>query len=219
MQVSLMMNRLRELQTSEAISHVPPTQTAQNLPEDPQDKTAGTSSVAKEQQDKTEPDVGEEDEKKENYDESSSSASEVDHQPPIASVQASYGCSCCSTYLLQDSPHQGRPEMEVTQGEGGGKAKKQAIKENGRKAKQKLNFTVSSRSEEGQDKEAGSSETSEPTPSCSSWSEMSSMLIGSDYSLSPLSSAMEQRLILQYLTPLGEYQEVRVLTSDFGNNS
>lgn len=218
------MNRLRELQTSEAISHVPPTQTAQKLPEDPQDRTAGTSSVAKEQQNKTEPDVGEEDERKENYDESSSSASEDDLNPPLVSVQANYGCSCCHTHLLQDSPRQGRPEsaskkMKVTQGEGGGKAKKQAVKENGRKAKQKLNFTVSSRSEEGQDKEAGSAETSEPPPSCSSWSEMSSMLIGSDYCLSPLSPAMEQRLILQYLTPLGEYQEVRVLTSDFGNSS
>uniref|UniRef100_A0A4W6BU36 DDB1- and CUL4-associated factor 1 n=1 Tax=Lates calcarifer TaxID=8187 RepID=A0A4W6BU36_LATCA len=46
-----------------------------------------------------------------------------------------------------------------------------------------------------------------PTNS-SSWSEMSSMVIGSDYRLSPLSPAMEQRLILQYLTPLGDYQEL-----------
>lgn len=47
-------------------------------------------------------------------------------------------------------------------------------------------------------------------PASSSWSEMSSVLIGSEYSLSPLSRAMEQRLILQYLSPLGDYQEVRV---------
>lgn len=46
-------------------------------------------------------------------------------------------------------------------------------------------------------------------PTCSSsWSELRPMLIGSDYSLSPLSPATEQRLILQYLTPLGDYQEV-----------
>lgn len=41
-----------------------------------------------------------------------------------------------------------------------------------------------------------------------SWSEMSPWVIGTNYSLFPLTSAIEQRLILQYLTPLGEYQEV-----------
>uniref|UniRef100_A0AAX7VV88 DDB1- and CUL4-associated factor 1 n=1 Tax=Astatotilapia calliptera TaxID=8154 RepID=A0AAX7VV88_ASTCA len=44
--------------------------------------------------------------------------------------------------------------------------------------------------------------------STSSWSEMSSVMIGTDFRLSPLSPAMEQRLILQYLTPLGDYQEL-----------
>uniref|UniRef100_A0A3P8YQZ6 DDB1- and CUL4-associated factor 1 n=1 Tax=Esox lucius TaxID=8010 RepID=A0A3P8YQZ6_ESOLU len=42
----------------------------------------------------------------------------------------------------------------------------------------------------------------------SSWSEMSSWVIGTNYSLYPLTPAMEQRLILQYLTPLGDYQEL-----------
>lgn len=42
----------------------------------------------------------------------------------------------------------------------------------------------------------------------SSWSEMSPWVIGTSYSLSPLTPGIEQRLILQYLTPLGEYQEV-----------
>ncbi|KAJ7999324.1 hypothetical protein DPEC_G00193200 [Dallia pectoralis] len=42
----------------------------------------------------------------------------------------------------------------------------------------------------------------------SSWSEMSSWVIGTNYSLYPLTPTMEQRLILQYLTPLGDYQEL-----------
>nr|XP_014341962.1 PREDICTED: protein VPRBP isoform X2 [Latimeria chalumnae] len=42
----------------------------------------------------------------------------------------------------------------------------------------------------------------------SSWSEMSPWVIGTNYTLYPLTPAIEQRLILQYLTPLGEYQEV-----------
>ena len=41
----------------------------------------------------------------------------------------------------------------------------------------------------------------------SSWAEMEPYVIGS-YRMSPLTPQMHQRLILQYLTPLGEYQEV-----------
>ncbi|KAH9512614.1 DDB1- and CUL4-associated factor 1, partial [Bulinus truncatus] len=41
----------------------------------------------------------------------------------------------------------------------------------------------------------------------SSWAEMRPLMIGS-YSLWPLTSAMKQRLILQYLTPLGDYHEL-----------
>lgn len=64
-----------------------------------------------------------------------------------------------------------------------------------RKVKQKLSFSETERAP---------SELSN-----SSWSEMSIWVIGTNYSLSPLTAAIEQRLILQYLTPLGEYQEVR----------
>ncbi|KAI0224040.1 DDB1- and CUL4-associated factor 1 [Lamellibrachia satsuma] len=48
-----------------------------------------------------------------------------------------------------------------------------------------------------------------PTKECSnsSWAEMEPYVIGS-YCMSPLTSEMHQRLILQYLTPLGEYQEL-----------
>ncbi|MEE6526673.1 hypothetical protein FKM82_027454, partial [Ascaphus truei] len=64
-----------------------------------------------------------------------------------------------------------------------------------RKAKHKLSFSEAERAP---------SELSN-----SSWSEMSLWVIGTNYSLHPLTPAIEQRLILQYLTPLGEYQEVR----------
>lgn len=85
--------------------------------------------------------------------------------------------------------------------------KRRAVKENGRKAKQKINFTSSSGKTED---EGERGDASEQPANSTSWSEMSSMVIGSDYSLSPLSLAMEQRLILQYLTPLGDYQDVRL---------
>uniref|UniRef100_A0A7N8XXC0 DDB1- and CUL4-associated factor 1 n=1 Tax=Mastacembelus armatus TaxID=205130 RepID=A0A7N8XXC0_9TELE len=93
---------------------------------------------------------------------------------------------------------------EAEDGQGGGR--RRAVKENGRKVKQKLNFTSSSSSScrtEGQRLDLSEQ------PICSStWSAVSPMVIGSDYCLSPLSPAMEQRLILQYLTPLGDYQEL-----------
>ncbi|RUS87998.1 hypothetical protein EGW08_004276 [Elysia chlorotica] len=41
----------------------------------------------------------------------------------------------------------------------------------------------------------------------SSWAELVPLVIGS-YSLQPLSNSMKQRLILQYLTPLGDYHEL-----------
>ena len=44
----------------------------------------------------------------------------------------------------------------------------------------------------------------------STWSELEPYVIGS-FSLEPLTLGMKQRLILQYLTPMGEYQEVGFL--------
>lgn len=76
-------------------------------------------------------------------------------------------------------------------------------KENGRKAKQKLNHISA-----GPEQEEQREEESEKSSNGTSWSEMSSMVIGSEYSLFPLTAAMEQRLILQYLTPLGDIQEL-----------
>lgn len=47
-----------------------------------------------------------------------------------------------------------------------------------------------------------------PETSNSSWAEMSHYMFGT-FCMYPLTSAMQQRFILQYLAPLGEYQEVR----------
>lgn len=69
-------------------------------------------------------------------------------------------------------------------------------KENGGRVKQKLNFSLV-------EPERSFSELSN-----SSWTEMSPWVIGNNYHLYPLTPGIEQRLILQYLTPLGEYQEV-----------
>lgn len=80
---------------------------------------------------------------------------------------------------------------------------KSPVRETGRKAKQKLNY-VSSEPEEVEQR----GEEAEHSTNGTSWSEMSSMVIGSEYCLSPLTPAMEQRLILQYLTPLGDIQEL-----------
>uniref|UniRef100_A0AAX7SWH4 DDB1- and CUL4-associated factor 1 n=1 Tax=Astatotilapia calliptera TaxID=8154 RepID=A0AAX7SWH4_ASTCA len=107
------------------------------------------------------------------------------------------------TSVAPDSASRETEDMQG--GRGGGGGKKWAIKENERKAKQKLNITNSS-DRSGEDAER--TEASEQPASTSSWSEMSSVMIGTDFRLSPLSPAMEQRLILQYLTPLGDYQEL-----------
>lgn len=103
-----------------------------------------------------------------------------------------------------DSGHKTSSRMNsATKPEEGGlrksKSAKQGDRENFRKAKQKLGFS-----------------SSEPDRtfvelSNSSWSEMSPWVIGTNYTLYPMTPAIEQRLILQYLTPLGEYQEVSLL--------
>ncbi|XP_039626969.1 DDB1- and CUL4-associated factor 1-like [Polypterus senegalus] len=84
------------------------------------------------------------------------------------------------------------------------KIEKKFEKDGVRKAKQKLNFSL-------------------PEPdrvfnelSNSSWSEMSPWVIGTNYHLYPLTPAIEQRFILQYLTPLGEYQELLAVFMQLG---
>ncbi|KAM4651260.1 DDB1- and CUL4-associated factor 1 [Discoglossus pictus] len=72
-----------------------------------------------------------------------------------------------------------------------------------RKVKQKLTFSETERAHN--------------ELSNSSWSEMSLWVIGTNYSLYPLTPEIEQRLILQYLTPLGEYQELLPIFMQMGS--
>lgn len=203
-----MIKRLHELQSQQATSHFSATHTSENLPQDSQAETAQTSSVTTSQQDTMEL---EEEARNERAGESSRTTSNTKPTSLLGSAQKNGGRSSSSARLLpgfvyQVAPDSASRETEDMQGGRGG-GKKRAIKENGRKAKQKLNFANSS-DRSGEDAER--TEASEQPASTSSWSEMSSVMIGTDFRLSPLSPAMEQRLILQYLTPLGDYQEVGV---------
>ncbi|XP_039099557.1 DDB1- and CUL4-associated factor 1 isoform X4 [Hyaena hyaena] len=85
------------------------------------------------------------------------------------------------------------------------KSGKQGDRESFRKAKQKLGFSTS-------DPDRMFVELSN-----SSWSEMSPWVIGTNYTLYPMTPAIEQRLILQYLTPLGEYQELLPIFMQLGS--
>ncbi|NXX18129.1 DCAF1 factor, partial [Podargus strigoides] len=82
---------------------------------------------------------------------------------------------------------------------------KQHERDGFRKAKQKLGFSASE------------PERMFVELSNSSWSEMSPWVIGTNYTLYPLTPAIEQRLILQYLTPLGEYQELLPIFMQLGS--
>ncbi|XP_076411815.1 DDB1- and CUL4-associated factor 1-like isoform X2 [Peromyscus maniculatus bairdii] len=50
----------------------------------------------------------------------------------------------------------------------------------------------------------------------SSWSEMSPWVIGTNYTLYPMTPTIEQRLLLQYVTPVGEYQELLPIFMQLG---
>lgn len=205
-----MIKRLHELQSQEATSHFSATHTSENLPQDSQAETAQTSSITMAQQDPMEM---EEEARNERAGESSRTTSNTKPTSLLGSAQKNGGRSSSSARLLPGFVYQvaldsaSRETEDMQGGRGGGGGKKRALKENGRKAKQQLNFTNSS-DRSGEDAER--TEASEQPASTSSWSEMSSVMIGTDFRLSPLSPAMEQRLILQYLTPLGDYQEVGV---------
>ncbi|KAM9786000.1 DDB1- and CUL4-associated factor 1 [Neosynchiropus ocellatus] len=85
--------------------------------------------------------------------------------------------------------------MYQSMSDGSSYLKRKAERESGRLSRQKLNFSLP-------EPERNFNELSN-----SSWSEMSPWVIGNNYHLYPLTPEIEQRLILQYLTPLGEYQE------------
>ncbi|XP_029991164.1 DDB1- and CUL4-associated factor 1-like isoform X2 [Sphaeramia orbicularis] len=208
--VPVMIRRLRELQCEEAQSNCSPAKTSNNLPQDSQVDGTQTSS---DQQDKTEKEtVPDEEQRKGGCEESSRTTSKSTSKDTTSSTaQKNATCSSSggsgSTRLFPDFIYQASPdtlsrEMEGRQGGRGGGGRKRICKENGRKAKQKMNFSSTPHDE------ANGQDDSDQPANTTSWSEMSSMVIGSEYSLSPLSRAMEQRLILQYLTPLGDYQEL-----------
>lgn len=202
-----MIKRLHELQSQEATSHFSATHTSENLPQDSQAETAQTSGVTTAQQDTMEMEA-----RNERAGESSRTTSNTKPTSLLGSAQKNGGRSSSSArrlpgFVYQVAPDSASRETEDMQGgRGGGGGKKWAMGYE-RKAKQKLNITNSS-DRSGEDAER--TEASEQPASTSSWSEMSSVMIGTDFRLSPLSPAMEQRLILQYLTPLGDYQEVGV---------
>ncbi|XP_043978236.1 DDB1- and CUL4-associated factor 1-like isoform X3 [Gambusia affinis] len=200
--VSMMIKRLHELQSAEHTSCSSPTHTVRNLPQDSQDEAPHTSNVTKHQQIQTE--FSEEETEEKNVAESSRSISKGKSLAQRISEGSSSSARLLPSFVYQASPQLTSKEKDDTQGgeEGGGGTKQV---ENGRKTKQKLQFTTSP---SGTEDEAEGTATSEKPSGSSSWSEMSSILIGSEYRLLPLSPTMEQRLILQYLTPLGDYQEL-----------
>ncbi|KAF0034720.1 hypothetical protein F2P81_012478 [Scophthalmus maximus] len=210
--VPVMIQRLHELQAEEAKNHLSPA-TSQNLPQDSQVEATRTSTISTNQRDKTEgEDVGED-----GHGENGRPVSKACSKPLslLGSAQKNGVSSSSSSSSSSGSSSNRPPPDSVYQASGDaasretedrrGGLKRRAVKENGRKAKQKINFPSSS--SYGADEDLDRTRTSDQ-PTSSSWSEMSSMVIGSEYCLSPLSPAMEQRLILQYLTPLGEYQEL-----------
>uniref|UniRef100_A0A3P9JK53 DDB1- and CUL4-associated factor 1 n=1 Tax=Oryzias latipes TaxID=8090 RepID=A0A3P9JK53_ORYLA len=95
------------------------------------------------------------------------------------------------------STHPGLPD-------GSSYLKRRTERETARTSKQKHSFSLP-------EPERSFSELSN-----SSWSEMSPWVIGNNYHLYPLTPEIEQRLILQYLTPLGEYQELLAVFMQMG---
>lgn len=196
-QVPVMIRRLCDLQ-SQVKSR--PTEPVQNRPQ----VEERYPSKSTEQQDGTEEDdVADDKERKERDGERPKGRSKHLSLLPSELKNGDGVCGSSSTRLLPDFVYLASPDPEDRQGGRGG-GKSGVGKENGRKAKQKLNFTSSCQTEDG----TGTKDASGQLTSSISWSEMSCMVIGSDYTLSPLSPATEQRLILQYLTPLGDYHEV-----------
>ncbi|TTC88577.1 DDB1- and CUL4-associated factor 1 [Bagarius yarrelli] len=123
----------------------------------------------------------------------------VSPEPKKSSSQVSSGVKGVMKFAL---PQQA--DSATTPGEGARNFKKWTGSENCRKVKQKLNFSLP-------EPERSFSELSN-----SSWSEMSPWVIGNSYHLYPLTAGIEQRLILQYLTPLGEYQELLAVFMQLG---
>ncbi|XP_037304281.2 DDB1- and CUL4-associated factor 1-like [Pungitius pungitius] len=155
---------------------------------------------------------------------------------PMRPAQKNCSTRLLPDFVYQARSSRETEDRQEGGGGGGGGGRRRAVMEYGRKAKQKLKYSSSScrkgekqekekekqqeddddgdndddedKEEEEEEEEGERCDSSDLLAGSSSWSEMSSMVIGSDYCLSPLSPPTEQRLILQYLTPLGEYQEL-----------
>lgn len=177
-----MIQRLHELQTKNLDGHcVNLTETPQVLPPDYQVHNTQTSSLSKGHGDQT-------------YEKARSEDQSKTSTKPLSPLRPAQENGITSTQtpppgsVLQNRNSSSKRTEEKQGG------RRRGMKENNQKAKQKT-------CEE-------SDSSNPPISTTASWSEMSTIVIGLDYCLSPLSSAMEQRLILQYLTPLGEHQEV-----------
>ncbi|KAL0977951.1 hypothetical protein UPYG_G00163700 [Umbra pygmaea] len=224
--VPLMLTRLRELQDREsqggqAVKRPLPYTTCQPLTiEEPTDPHAYKEEGSTSQQMTPAADMEEGRKKpKERLGETVSSSS---YNPPAWSRpkpsfhlgKAQKTSSCVSVKPTPDPLYQPAPGLQISLGETDTRGpvsealerkRPAVVRENGGKATQKLHFMSSSSA----DPESSSScAASTDLPNSSSWSETSSWVIGVNYSLHPLTPAMEQRLILQYLTPLGDYQEL-----------
>uniref|UniRef100_A0A3P8W8V5 DDB1- and CUL4-associated factor 1 n=1 Tax=Cynoglossus semilaevis TaxID=244447 RepID=A0A3P8W8V5_CYNSE len=180
--VSIMIQRLHELQTKNLDGHcVNLTETPQVLPPDCQVHNTQTSSLSKGHGDQT-------------YEKARSEDQSKTSTKPLSPLRPAQENGITSTQtpppgsVLQNRNSSSKRTEEKQGG------RRRGMKENNQKAKQKT-------CEE-------SDSSNPPISTTASWSEMSTIVIGLDYCLSPLSSAMEQRLILQYLTPLGEHQEL-----------
>ncbi|KAK6318699.1 hypothetical protein J4Q44_G00099100 [Coregonus suidteri] len=234
--VPLMLMRLRELQDEEsksrqALKRPSPKKTfqaLQSVAEEPTDRDPNEEESSTPQQntatDNEEEEEEEEEEERKDKKErgrettcSSSRAALSRPKPSFHLGKAQKTSSCVSVKPIQDALYQpgpcpdtslGGPETRGQESGGGLWRKRTAtVRENGRKAKQKLHFAASSTDPE-RERGRGLSCSTGSDQSNSSWSEMSSWVIGDNYRLYPLTPAIEQRLILQYLTPLGDYQEL-----------
>ncbi|KAI1892379.1 hypothetical protein AGOR_G00132760 [Albula goreensis] len=110
--------------------------------------------------------------------------------PEAQSLTPSHPDSYHRTSSWVNSMAKPEPDGLDDEGDGG-----QGRRESGRKAKQKLSFSLP----EPERNLREFTNTSRP--------EMSPWVIGGKCTLYPLTPAIEQRIILQYLAPLGEYQE------------
>ncbi|XP_061076227.1 DDB1- and CUL4-associated factor 1-like isoform X2 [Conger conger] len=208
--VPLMLRRLRELQDKDAKSRPefkrPSPRKAVSEPLLPLDEEAvdGGFEIAPSppRNDTAARQEEEEDREEGNENQADKPDSELQPEPPLKTGSAHKPAGHTSIKPAAEPVY---PEVGgAGRAEGGASGWKKTDREGERKARQKLNFSLP-------DPERSFNELSN-----SSWSETSPWVIGNNYHLYPLTPAIEQRLILQYLTPLGEYQELLAVFMQMG---